>query len=296
MTGGNGFYAPDGRSRSMPMHHRCLWPCRGAGGDAHRSLSRGHRRATRFRHRPRLRADITGTRNGYRLDATADTDYGPLTADVVLGTGNQLTLDINSANLAGIDFSGSLSQTPAGPFAGRLDANGRGVAGIVRLDAVGQYQQALVNLRARDTVLPGPANLAIGSAIVDARIILYDQPYVVADAQLAQTVFRSLNLNAARAKIDYRDGSGTAKVLAEGVSGVPFRVAANANSGRPAARRSRGGCAGSTLRPPVRRVSSRARANTNCCPRGSISAVAIFGWRARTARASNSRAASIRLI
>jgi len=231
MTGGNGFYAADGR---LALNADGITDAYGRVG-VRVAGTLTDPQAVVTAERPdfgiglaNLRAEITGARNGYRLDATADTNYGPLTADVVLGTGNQLTLDINSANLAGIDFSGSLSQTPAGPFAGRLDANGRGVAGIVRLDAVGQYQQALVNLRARDTVLPGPANLAIGSAIVDARIILYDQPYVVADAQLAQTVFGSLNLNAARAKIDYRDGSGTAKVLAEGFSGVPFRVAANA--------------------------------------------------------------------
>ncbi len=231
ITGGNGFYAPDGR---LALTADGITDAYGRVG-VRVAGTLTDPQAVVTAERPdfgiglaNLRAEITGARNGYRLDATADTDYGPLTADVVLGTGNQLTLDINSANLAGIDFSGSLSQTPAGPFAGRLNANGRGVAGIVRLDAVGQYQQALVNLRARDTVLPGPANLAISSAIVDARIILYDRPYVVADAQLAQTVFGSLNLNAARAKIDYRDGSGTAKVLAEGVSGVPFRVAANA--------------------------------------------------------------------
>ena len=176
-----------------------------------------------------LRANITGAGNGYRLDATADTDYGPLTADVVLGTGDQLALDINSANLAGIDFAGSLRQTPAGPFAGRLTADGRGLGGVVRLDAEGQYQQALINLRARNTTLPGPAQLTIGSAIVDAKVVLYDQPYVVADVQVGQTTIGSLNLDAARALIDYRDGRGTAKVLAEGVSGVPFRLAANAD-------------------------------------------------------------------
>ncbi|WP_375291043.1 translocation/assembly module TamB domain-containing protein [Qipengyuania sp.] len=175
-----------------------------------------------------LRANINGARGGYRLDATADTDYGPLTADVILGTGRQLTLDIQSANLAGIDFAGSLRQTAAGPFAGRLTANGRGLGGVVRLDAEGRYQEALINLRARDTVLPGPAQLAIGSAIVDARVVLYDTPYVVADAQLSQTRVGGLNLTAARAKIDYRNGRGQARILAEGVSGVPFRVAANA--------------------------------------------------------------------
>ncbi len=176
-----------------------------------------------------LQARITGAQRGYRLEGTADTDYGPLRADVVLGTSGPLTLDINSANLAGIDFAGSLQQTAAGPFAGQLTANGRGLGGVVRLDALGQYQQALVNVRARDTVLPGPANLAIGAAIIDARVVLYDQPYVVADASLERTQFGNLNINAARAKVNYQNGRGSARLLAEGTSGVPFRIAANAD-------------------------------------------------------------------
>jgi translocation and assembly module TamB len=176
-----------------------------------------------------LQARITGARGGYRLEGTADTDYGPLNADVVLGTSGPLTLDINSANLAGIDFAGSLRQTAAGPFAGQLTANGQGLGGVVRLDALGEYQQALVNIRARDTVLPGPANLAIGAAIIDARIVLYDQPFVVADASLERTQFGSLNINAARAKVNYQNGRGSARLLAEGTSGVPFRIAANAD-------------------------------------------------------------------
>jgi translocation and assembly module TamB len=174
-----------------------------------------------------LEARVTGEDGGYRLDAAGDTDYGPLTANVLLMRGETITLDIASANLAGIDFSGTLRQTEAGPFAGRLDASGQGVVGAVRLDAAGEYQQALVNLRAKDTRLPGPARLSIGSAIIDARIVLYDQPRVIADVQVSRTRLGALDLNAARAKIDYRDGSGSARVLAEGVSGVSFRVAAN---------------------------------------------------------------------
>ncbi|KHL25296.1 hypothetical protein PK98_00685 [Croceibacterium mercuriale] len=176
-----------------------------------------------------VEARISGAQGGYRLDATAQTDYGPLTADVVLGINAPLTLTINNANLGGIDFAGRVQQTSAGPFAGQLTANGNGLGGVVRLAALGQYQQALVNLRARNTVLPGPAQLAIGSAIVDAQIVLYDQPRIVADAQLAQTRYGALNIVAARAQVDYQNGRGNARVLAEGTSGVPFRVAMNAD-------------------------------------------------------------------
>jgi translocation and assembly module TamB len=176
-----------------------------------------------------LEADVTGAPGGYRLKAAGDTDYGPLSADVTLRTGRALALQVNQANLAGIAFAGSLSQTPAGPFAGQLTATGSGLAGVVRLGAQGQYQEALVNLRANDTVLPGPAKLAIGSAIVDARIVLYDQPYVVADAQLADTHIATFDLNAARVIVDYRDGRGEAKAMVEGAGDVPFRLAVNAD-------------------------------------------------------------------
>ncbi len=232
ITGGSGFYAPDGR---LALNANGATNAYGrVGVKVTGTLTNPDAVVTA--ERPglgiglaNLRANITGARNGYRLIATGDTDYGALSADVVLGMGKQLTLDISNANLAGIAFAGSLRQTAAGPFAGRLNADGRGLKGIVRLHSQGEYQQALINLRAQNTVLPGPANLAIGSAIVDARVILYDQPYVVADAQLSQTTFGSLNLAVARAKIDYRNGTGTARLLAEGVSGVPFRVAANAD-------------------------------------------------------------------
>ena len=175
-----------------------------------------------------VRAEIIGTGGGYRFNATGLTDYGPLSADVTLLQGKALTLQINRGDLAGIGFSGRIQRTTAGPFIGQLDANGRGLVGVIRLGAAGRYQEALVNLRANDTVLPGPAQLSIGSAIVDARVVLYAKPWVVADVQLAQTRMRGVNLTVARAQVDYRDGRGQAKFVAEGVSGVPFKLAGNA--------------------------------------------------------------------
>jgi translocation and assembly module TamB len=96
----------------------------------------------------------------------------------------------------------------AGPFTGQLTAKGSGLGALLRLDAKGRYQEVLVNLRANDTVLPGKANLGIGAAIVDARIVLYDKPWVVADAQLGDTRINKLNIREARVLVDYRDGHG----------------------------------------------------------------------------------------
>ncbi|WP_232492248.1 translocation/assembly module TamB domain-containing protein [Novosphingobium kaempferiae] len=176
-----------------------------------------------------LDARITGAKGGYRLDAKADTDYGPLTADVTLGLGKQTSVEINKANLSGVDFAGRIVQTPSGPFAGQLTANGNGIGGLVRLDAEGKYQAADFNLRAQNATFDGPAKLSIGSAIIDGRAVLYDKPYVVADAQIAGVSMGALDLAAARVLVDYRDGRGKAKGLIEGVSGVPFRLGLNAD-------------------------------------------------------------------
>ncbi|MET1754896.1 translocation/assembly module TamB domain-containing protein [Novosphingobium sp. RD2P27] len=166
---------------------------------------------------------------GYRLNLTSDTDYGALTADVTLEMGQALAIQVNSANLAGVDLSGRIVQSPAGPFTGRLVAYGNGLGGLLRLDAEGKYQEVVFNLRASNAVFPGPANLAVGSAIIDGRAVLYDQPLVIADAQLAGTQIGEFNIAAARVLVNYQNGRGNAKALVEGTSGVPFRLSANAD-------------------------------------------------------------------
>jgi len=175
-----------------------------------------------------LEAQLLGASRGYRLGLKGDTDYGPLTADVTLATRGTTTVTINKATLSGIAFTGTLRQSRAGPFTGTLAANGNGLGGVIQLDAQGQYQQADFKLRANGTRFSGPANLYIGSAIVDGRAVLYDSPHIVADMQLADTRYRGFAINAARAELDYRDGSGHAKTLLESNGAVPFRVAANA--------------------------------------------------------------------
>ena len=177
-----------------------------------------------------LTAKIRGVNGDYRIDASGDTDYGAFTADVTVATASgPLALTINQADFAGIGLSGQIRQSAAGPFVGQLDANGRGLGGIVRLGATGKYQSATVNMRANNTVLGGPSNIRIGSAIVDAEVVLYDTPQVLADIQLADASYGAANINVMRALVDYRGGRGTAKLLAEGTSGVPFRVSANAD-------------------------------------------------------------------
>ena len=174
-----------------------------------------------------LTAEVTGRNGTYNLKAKASTDYGPLVADVTLDLAHAKSLKINSANLGGIDFTGSLTQTAQGPFAGELQAHGKGLGGVVRLAAAGKYQQVDFNLRANDARLDGPQAVYIGSAIIDGRAVLYERPQIQLDAQLGNFAYGQYNFTVARAQVDYKDGAGAAKFVAEGSNAFPLRLAGN---------------------------------------------------------------------
>ena len=93
----------------------------------------------------------------------------------------------------------------------------------------GRYQRADIDARANGAEIPGEQPILIQRGLIAATVILYpDAPHIVGDAQLAGVRAANFLLARARAKIDYRGGRGIAQLFAEGTSGVPFRVAANA--------------------------------------------------------------------
>jgi translocation and assembly module TamB len=175
-------------------------------------------------------ARIRATGRGYAITATGQSQYGPFSADLtVLTGGGPLTLEIRRFTFAGINFSGRVVQSPAGPFIGTLTMSGRGLEGTIRLAAAGRYQQATVFARANGAQIPGATPITIQRGIINATAILYpDAPSIVGDAQLAGVRSGGLLIEAARARVNYRGGRGTAQLLAQGTSGVPFRIAANA--------------------------------------------------------------------
>lgn len=175
-------------------------------------------------------ATLRGNGESYVVEGSGDTDYGPFTADVDIFTNRgPLEIAVNpGTRFADIGITGRVRQTSAGPFAGELAADGAGVSGNVSLSAAGAYQRAVLALTARDARLPGPAGLVIGRAIVSADMVLAKTPQVVADIQIAGARMNQLQIVAARAKVDYRSGRGSARVMAEGRNGFPFRIAANA--------------------------------------------------------------------
>ena len=176
-----------------------------------------------------LEAAIRGGARGYNIQASGGTNYGPFDAKVLVESGGgPLAIDIDRLLFAGVNFDGRVVQTGAGPFAGKLNAAGQGISGTINLSNQNAFQRADFSARANGARIPGDYNIQVGRAIIDGNIVLFDTPQVIADAQLANVNYGDMSINAARAKVNYRGGSGTAKVLAEGYSGVPFRVAANA--------------------------------------------------------------------
>ena len=176
-----------------------------------------------------LDARIVGRGGAYAVTATGGTNYGPFSADVLVTPGKQLAVDVRRLLFAGITASGRIVQTAAGPFAGGLRFAGRGIGGTVALANQGGYQRADVKARAYNATVPGYADFTIGRAIVDASVVLLPKaPQVVADVQLADTRYNDVVIQAARAKVNYVGGRGTAQAVATGSSGVPFRIAVNA--------------------------------------------------------------------
>lgn len=174
-------------------------------------------------------AKLNGEANGYHLEATGGSPYGPFFADVLIRTARgPLTIDINKARFAGVDMRGTVQQSAAGPFTGQLALNGSGINGQVRLAAVGKAQGVDVNATAQNAKLPGDADVVIGRAIVTASMVLTEQPRIIADVQVANAAYGETVVRKARGKIDYQGGRGRAQLVADGSTGVPFSVAMNA--------------------------------------------------------------------
>lgn len=174
-------------------------------------------------------AKLNGEAAGYRLEATGGSPYGPFFANVLIRTATgPLTIDVTRARFAGVDMNGRIQQSAAGPFTGQLAMNGSGITGAIRVAAVGQAQGVNVNATASNAKLPGDAEILIGRAIVTASMVLNDQPRIIADAQIANAAYGDYIVRKARAKLDYQGGRGKAQLVADGSSGVPFSIAANA--------------------------------------------------------------------
>jgi len=177
-----------------------------------------------------VNATVRSTAQGWAIQATGQSAYGPFAADVVILTRRgPLTIQINALTIAGVTFTGRVSQSPAGPWVGTLTMSGQGIDGIARLGAEGRYQRVEVAATANGAQIPGDVPTTIQRAIVNGTAVLYpDAPAIVGDVQVAGLRSGQLFLEAARARINYRGGTGQAQIFAQGTNAVPFRIGANA--------------------------------------------------------------------
>ncbi|HTU12979.1 MAG TPA: translocation/assembly module TamB domain-containing protein, partial [Allosphingosinicella sp.] len=179
-----------------------------------------------------IRATVRATPQGWALMAEGDSRYGPFTADVVIQSNRSpFTIRVNRLTYAGINFSGSLVRTAAGPFQGRLTLNGQGLTGNVALAAAGRRQRIEVVADANAARTPGDNPIILQRGYVRATILLPSNDRetieIGADAQLAGLTADDLMVQRARVQVDFRGGVGTGQLFAEGRRGVPFRIAAN---------------------------------------------------------------------
>lgn len=172
---------------------------------------------------------IRATARGYEIRATGQSQYGPFVADVLVESGRgPMAIQIRRLTIAGFTFTGRVVQTAAGPFAGTLSVSGQGLNGTVRLAAAGRVQRADISATANGAQIPGNPPMLIQRGIIQATAILYPTaPSIVGDVQIAGLRRGDLLVQTARARINYQGGRGQAQVVAQGSSGVPFRVASN---------------------------------------------------------------------
>lgn len=177
-----------------------------------------------------VEAELRGVPAGYAVKATGQSAYGPLSADVIIRSGRgPLAVDIRKATFAGVDVSGTIVQTRSGPFAGTLTLAGAGLNGSVRLAAAGANQQADIDVTANAARIPGDIPISIGAGTIKATATIYPKgPAVTGRFALTDVRQGETTISRAQGKIDYRDGSGTVALVANGRSGVPFDVAMQA--------------------------------------------------------------------
>jgi translocation and assembly module TamB len=233
-----------------------------------------------------VEAELIGTAAGYRVRAKGGSPYGPFSADLLVRAGaGPLAVDIRAARFAGIDFSGSVAQTRAGPFAGTLRANGSGFDGTITLAAQGDVQRADVLARASNARVPADPPITIQSGIIRATALLLPAgPSITGDARLVGVRRDTLVIANTQARIRYQNGRGTVALTADGRSGVPFNVALQAAIAPNRIRANATGAANSIafrLAAPADIVSTpagwRLAPATIVLPQGQVRVAGLFG-------------------
>lgn len=182
-----------------------------------------------------LVADLSPAPGGLLLVASGESPQGPLDGRVVvgMGKGQPLTLDIERAAIAGIAASGRLVQTSAGPFAGLLTVDGRGLDAKFTLSDQGGIQRIDADARALQARIPLPTPIGIASGSARFTVLLVPERPHVNGAFRFQGVSRDgVLLTDVQGSANIAGTSGVATISAKGRSrdGQPFAAVSRVQS------------------------------------------------------------------
>lgn len=177
-----------------------------------------------------VRAVVRAVPAGWQIEALGSSDYGPARANIGVATATEpMRIAIQpGTELAGIGLTGEVEQLAEGPFAGTLDAQGSGITGALVLSGHGKDQQARFSATARNASLPGDMGLSVSRGSVEADFLLGETSRLTGEMEFAGLRAGGMQISRARADIDYADGQGQARMMAEGRRQYPFRMALNA--------------------------------------------------------------------
>ena len=168
-------------------------------------------------------ARLTPVAAGWHFDTQGQTNYGPIAGNGTLRTGSPLTLDLDKLSLAGMTGRGTLVQTPAGPFAGRIDIAGRGLTGVVALSAEANVQRADIAMTAREAQFDLVTPVTIDSGELKLAVLLpAGGPSITGSFALSDVRRGDLIIEKTSGTIVFANGKGTATGTAKGRADIPF--------------------------------------------------------------------------
>ncbi|KAB7646194.1 translocation/assembly module TamB domain-containing protein [Polymorphobacter fuscus] len=176
-------------------------------------------------------ARIAGTPQGWSFDAQGQTSYGAIAGTGIIRAGaGPLAIDLTRLSLAGLIGSGTLEQTAEGPFAGRIDVTGKGLAAVVALSAQDGVQraditataaQAQINLATPVTIDTGSLKLAV---LLPAEGLSLNGSFSFGDIRRGDLVIEST-----AGTIAFANGRGRASSTVKGRTDIPFTAKLDAD-------------------------------------------------------------------
>ena len=171
----------------------------------------------------KVTARLTPVGSGWHFDTQGLTNYGPIAGTGTLRTGTPLTLDLEKLSLAGMTGHGTLVQTPAGPFAGRIDIAGRGVTGVVALSAEAAIQRADIAMTAHQARFDLVTPVTIDAGELKLAVLLpASGPSITGSFALSDVRRGELIIEKTSGSIVFANGKGSATGIAKGRADVTF--------------------------------------------------------------------------